>query len=81
VVFIPNYQASFEHLGWVANGVENFESSEFEGWKYARETYTLNGADGAVDLQIYVEVTKKEEWMMSEMWDKALAEVKKLCKE
>lgn len=81
VVFIPNFQISFEHLGGVKDGIEDFKSSEFEGWKYARETYTLNGVDGKVNLQIYVEVTKNEEQMMSDLWDKALAELKKMCEE
>ncbi len=81
VVFVPNYQISFEHLGAIVSGVEVFESSEFEGWKGARETYTLNGEDGAVDLEMYVEVTKNEAEEMSKSWDKAAQILKELCEE
>ena len=81
VVFIPGYQVSFEHLEAIVKDKEDFDSSEFEGWKGARETYTLEEKDGIVNLEIYVELIKNQVEEMGYAWDKALEELKKLCEE
>jgi uncharacterized protein YndB with AHSA1/START domain len=77
-VLIPGFQVSFEHLGAVKNGVEDFESPEFLGWKGARETYTLTEKNGITNLEIYQDLTKTELEMFDKMWDKSLQKIKEL---
>ncbi len=80
VTFIPNYQVSFEHLGFLApDGKEDFDSEEVLGWKGCRETYTLNEDNGVTKLDVYCEINKKEFTTFDEMWSKAVEKVKVLA--
>jgi uncharacterized protein YndB with AHSA1/START domain len=77
-VLIPGFQVSFEHIGAVKNGIEDFDSPGFVGWKGARETYTLNEKDDFTNLEIYQDLTKTELEMFDQMWNKALQTIKEL---
>jgi predicted 3-demethylubiquinone-9 3-methyltransferase (glyoxalase superfamily) len=47
---VPNEFMSFEHLGYVRNGVEDFEAAQKEGWAGACENYTIRKKNGGVEL-------------------------------
>lgn len=78
-VYIPYYQISFEHLGVIIDGVEDFDNPQFADWKGARETYTLTPQGSSTHLEIYVELTQEEYEYMSNLWDQALIKIKDLA--
>lgn len=80
-VFIPNFQISFEHLGYIKDGVEDLNYPEFQTWKGLRETYTLNPKGDITELNIFQDLTKKEAAFFDTKWDQALSQIKKLSEE
>jgi uncharacterized protein YndB with AHSA1/START domain len=78
-VCVPEFQISFEHLGYIKDGVEDFDSTEFHGWKGARETYTIYQKEGFVELEIYQELLVSEVEFMTAKWDEALVVLKGIC--
>ena len=80
-VCIPFFQISFEHLGFIKDGVEELNNPEFGGWKGARETYTLNEINGVTTLDIYQEMTVNEPEFFDKSWDKALAIIKQIAEQ
>ncbi len=80
-VCIPNFQISFEHLGFIKDGVEDLDNPEFSGWKGARETYTLREENGKTTLEIYQEMTINEPEFFDKSWDKALAIIKQIAEQ
>lgn len=80
-VCIPDFQLSFEHLGTVKDGVEDLDSVEFGSWKGARETYTLSFNDGITTLDIYQDMSAKENQFFDSKWDTALEIIKQIAQE
>lgn len=78
-VCIPFWQVSFEHLGAINKGVDDFDSPDFRGWKGARETYTLTEVDGVTNLEIYQEVNTQEDDVFTKMWEQAFVNIRKLA--
>ncbi len=74
----PNEYLSFEHLGIVKDGVEDFESEEVKKWAGAFENYALSESNGTTNLQI--DMDANNEWMefFSKVWPQALEKVKEL---
>jgi len=74
----PTEFMSFEHLGEVKGGVEDRDSDKVKEWKGAMENYTLKESDGRTMLYIEVDTADEYKDMFSQMWPKALQNVKEL---
>lgn len=74
----PNEYMSIEHLGEVKNGVEDTSSDRVKEWAGAHENYTLKKVNGKTELSIDMDITEEFKEMFSQMWPKALDNVKKL---
>lgn len=74
----PNEYMSIEHLGEVKNGVEDTSSDRVKEWAGAHENYTLKKVNGKTELSIDMDITEAFKEMFSQMWPKALDNVKKL---
>ena len=69
---------SFMHLGEVKDGVEDVESEKVKGWAGALENYTLKEADGVTELFVEVDINQEFKDMFSQLFPKALDQVKEL---
>lgn len=69
---------SFQHLGEVKNGMEDFQSANAQGWAGSKENYTLVETDGKTELKIEADTIEEYEEMFSDMWPKALDALKKI---
>jgi hypothetical protein len=74
----PNEYMSIEHLGEVKNGVEDTSSDRVKEWAGAHENYTLKKVNGKTELSVDMDITEEFKEMFSQMWPKALDNVKKL---
>ncbi len=73
---VPNDTMIFEHLGEVANGVEDFS----KGWKDAFEKYYLRPtADGGTELAVELDTVGEYASYFQETFPKALAKIKELA--
>lgn len=75
----PNEYMSFEHLGEVVDGVEDTTSERVKQWAGSKENYTLKKVNGQTELIIDMDITEDFKDMFSQMWPKALDNVKKLA--
>jgi hypothetical protein len=75
----PNEFMSFEHLGEVKDGVINKDSDKVKQWAGAKENYTLNETGGVTTLDIEMDTAEEYKDMFSQMWPKALEQVKALA--
>jgi len=75
----PEY-ISIQHLGLVANGVDDTTSEEVKKWAPAFENYTLKSNDDTT-TQFVVDVDSNEEYYdyFLEVWPRALAKLKEVC--
>ncbi|MBL8005031.1 MAG: SRPBCC domain-containing protein [Candidatus Kapabacteria bacterium] len=71
---------SIQHLGLVANGVDDTTSEEVKKWAPAFENYTLKSIDNTT-TQFVVDVDSNEEYYdyFLEVWPRALAKLKEIC--
>jgi uncharacterized protein YndB with AHSA1/START domain len=69
---------SIRHLGFVKNGVEDFESEEAKSWAPAYENYTFKEEDGVTEVIVDIQVVKEFEEMFKDLWPKALAKLKEI---
>lgn len=76
---IPHEFMSFEHLGEVTGGVEDFDSAAAKGWAGALENYTLRENEGGTELSVEVDVGDSFADMFLGMFPKALQKVKELA--
>lgn len=72
---IPNEFMSFEHLGEVKDGVEDFSKD----WAGALENYTLRESNGGTDLTVEMDMQDTFAPMFQETFPKALQKVKELA--
>ncbi|NUO02298.1 MAG: VOC family protein [Saprospiraceae bacterium] len=70
---------SFEHLGEVKEGKEDFEAAQTRGWAGAKENYTLTEKDGGVLLEVDLDADDAFEGYFSNKFPQALAKVKELA--
>lgn len=76
---IPNEFISIQHLGMIANGVEDFDSPETQKWSGALENYAVTEAGGVTDLRIELDTIADYEAYFQETWPEALQKVKELA--
>ncbi len=74
----PNEFMSFEHLGEVKDGVEDRDSEKIKEWAGAKENYTLKETGGVTELDIEMDIAEEYKDMFSQMWPKALQNLKEL---
>jgi hypothetical protein len=72
---------SFEHLGEVKDGVIDKDSDKVKQWAGAKENYTLKEASGVTILDIEMDTAEEYKDMFSQMWPKALLNVKELSEQ
>ncbi len=72
---------SIEHLGIVANGVEDTTSELAKKWTPAFENYTFAHKDGGTELTIDMDITEEEKEPMEEMWKKGLEKLKEISEQ
>lgn len=72
---------SFEHLGEVKDGVIDKDSDKVKEWAGAKENYTLKEASGVTILDIEMDTAEEYKDMFSQMWPKALLNVKELSEQ
>jgi hypothetical protein len=75
---IPNEFISIQHLGMIANGVEDFNSPETKKWSGALENYSVKEVDGGTELLIEMDSIDDYEAFFRKTWPKALQKVKEL---
>ena len=75
---IPNEFMSFEHLGELKDGVEDYSSAEAKGWSGAHENYHLKEKDGGAELSVELDIDDSFGDMFLDMFPKALQKVKEL---
>lgn len=82
---IPNEFMSFQHLGIVKDGVEDFATAEAKGWSGAMENYTLQEKNGSTELRVEVDSSDSGDSnfvdYFRETFPKALQRVKELAEE
>lgn len=76
---IPNELMSFEHLGVIKDGVEDFLTAREKGWAGAKENYSLRAKDGGTELIIDMDGEDGYEDYFRDTFPKALAKVKELA--
>lgn len=74
----PNEFMSFQHLGEVHNGVEDTESDKVKAWAGSMENYTLKETGGGTELLVEMDINEEYKEMFSNMFPKALEQVKLL---
>lgn len=77
---IPNEYMSFQHLGELKDGVEDYEAAKTQGWGDAFENYTLTAA-GGTETELTVELDAESSFTdyFQDKFPKALAKVKELA--
>lgn len=75
----PNAFISIRHLGFTANGVDDFDSEAVRAWAPAYENYTFEPTATGTTLTVELDVTEDFEKYMTDTWPKALDRLKALC--
>jgi hypothetical protein len=75
----PNEYMSFEHLGYVADGVEDTESEKVKQWAGAKENYTLKNVNGKTEVIVDMDITDEYKDYFVETWPKALEKLKEIA--
>jgi uncharacterized protein YndB with AHSA1/START domain len=78
---IPNEYMSFEHLGYVKDGVEDVSSEEVKNFAGAHENYTLKDVDGKTELIVDMDINDQYKDYFTQTFPKALAKVKELAEQ
>lgn len=76
---IPNEYMSFEHLGYVKDGVEDVTSDEVKSFAGAHENYTLKDIGGKTELIVDMDMNDQYKDYFTQTFPKALAKVKELA--
>jgi hypothetical protein len=75
----PHEFISIEHLGIVANGVEDTTSDATKGWAGIHENYSFREKDGGTELVVDMDIAESEKESMEAMWIKGLESLKELA--
>jgi uncharacterized protein YndB with AHSA1/START domain len=78
---VPNKFMSFEHLGFVKDGVEDTTSEAAKSFTGALENYTLTENNGSTDVRVDLDMTDEYKDYFIEVWPKALERLKALAEE
>jgi uncharacterized protein YndB with AHSA1/START domain len=76
---VPNEFMSFQHLGELKNGVEDYDSLQAKGWAGAFENYTLLEKNGGTELNVEMDADESFADYFEGTFPKALAKVKELA--
>jgi uncharacterized protein YndB with AHSA1/START domain len=76
---IPNEFMSFQHLGELKNGVEDYDSPSAKGWAGAMENYTLQEKNGGTELSVELDADNSFADYFTQAFPKALDKVKELA--
>lgn len=74
-----NEYVLIEHLGMLKDGKEDRDNPYTQAWAGAHEVYTLSEKGGVTTVEVDVDVAEEMEADFSQMWSKALAELRSLC--
>lgn len=75
----PHEFVSVRHLGFIKDGVEDFDSPEIKSWAPAYENYSFSEKDGVTTVNIDIDVAPMFEEDMATLWPKALQKLKEIC--
>ncbi len=78
---VPNEYMSFQHLGELKNGVEDYDSPKVKGWTGAMENYTLHEENGGTKLDVDLDADESFADHLEGAFPKALDKVKELAEE
>jgi hypothetical protein len=81
IKMIPEKHISFEHLGIMIKGEEDYTSEEVKEWSGAHEKYTLTSNGKNTDVLIESDVIGKYKDFFTEVWPRALSLIKELSEE
>jgi hypothetical protein len=76
----PGEFVSINHLGIVANGIEDTTSDEAKKW-VGFENYTFKDVDGQTELSVELDLPEDFVEVMNEGWQKALNRLKEICEQ
>ncbi len=76
---IPNEFMSFEHLGEVKNGVEDFATAQEKGWAWGCENYSLRENGSGTELLVELDSDGNYDEYFNGAFPKALQKVKELA--
>jgi uncharacterized protein YndB with AHSA1/START domain len=76
---VPNEYMSFQHLGEIKNGVEDYDSPQAKGWAGAFENYTLQEKDGGTQVDVELDADDSFADYFQDSFPKALEKVKELA--
>lgn len=75
----PYEFVSIQHLGIIADGVEDTTSEIAKKWAPAFENYTLRDTDGGTEVVIDMDVEDDYADMFRDMWTDGLARIKQIA--
>ena len=73
------YEIVFEHLGEVAEGIEDTTSEKVKSWAGSLEEYHLSEDNGVTTLKASVQTAEEWEEMMNNGFTKGLEIVKRIA--
>lgn len=73
-----NEFVSIEHLGVVADGVEDITSDAVKAWAGSLENYTFKEIDGKTEVLVELDIADEYKDIFNEMWVKALQKLKEV---
>jgi uncharacterized protein YndB with AHSA1/START domain len=77
--YVPNEFVSLEAVGYIIEGVEDFNSQEVKEWQGALENYTFTDVDGGTEVRVDQDTHDDFVDQFSRMWPKGLAKLKEIC--
>ncbi len=76
---IPYECISIEHLGMVADGLEDTTSEAVKKWLPAFENYTFTEKDGKTEVSVDIDTVEEYAQMFEDTWPKALQKLKEIA--
>lgn len=76
---IAPVQMTFEHIGEIKDNQEQADNEKTPGWSGAKESYTLNDADGKTELKVELDSISEFADYFKETFPKALQKIKEMA--
>lgn len=76
---VPHSHVKIEHLGMVANGVEDTTSEKVKPWAGAEENYFFKEHTEGTELRIETDMDEQHVEFFERVWPQALATLKQNC--
>ena len=77
----PQEFMSFNHLGMIINGKEDFESEKVKEWAGVHENYHLKEMNGETVLTVEMDTTEEFQDYFNGTWPLAMKKIKELSEE